>query len=156
MNRFLINKWVCPDTVMSFSLKASQCVGFSRKLHCWRKCHPEHTSTLHSSQSSYSLCVSYTTYVGKSDHVCQLSQLCQRLWQIKSFCVFTGSAFLQGVHVAQTLFCCDVVPTLENTILLTISGQKKACTFGLMLSLRLLCCGAMCLEENRMKKEIDL
>lgn len=54
----------------------------------------------HSSRSSYFVCLSYTTYVGKSDHVSRLSQLRQRL--IRSSRVFIGCAFLQGAHVAQT------------------------------------------------------
>lgn len=100
--------------VLFFSLKASQCVGLSRKLHSWRKCHPKHSSR----SSLLSVCLSHTPPTQeKSDHVSRLSQLCQRLRQIKSFCVFlTGSALLQGVHVAQTQCCCDVVPMLENTI----------------------------------------
>lgn len=119
-----INKWVCPATVLSFSLKASHCVGLSRKQQSWEKMSPRaHVDS--AQQPIILLCVSYTTYVGKSDHVSQLSQLCQRLLQIKSFCFFTGSAFLQGVDVAQTQFCCEVVPALENTILLIASGQKK-------------------------------
>lgn len=111
----------------------------SRKLQSRRKCHPKHTSTRHGSRSSYSLRLFYTTYVGKSDHVSRLSQLCE----IKSFCVFTGSLhFCKGVLVAQTLFCCDEVPALENTILDTASGQKKARACGQRwLQYALLWCG---------------
>lgn len=54
----------------------------------------------HISRSSYFLCLSYTTYVGKSDQVSQLSQLCHNFDRSNHFMISQALLFCKASHLA--------------------------------------------------------
>lgn len=93
--------------------------------------------------SPYSLCVSYTTYVGKSDHVSQLSQLCQRLCQFKSFCVFCISAW-RTCCTDSVLWCGTNIGKYHFTHKKWSKGSE--CIWTDIASTLQLCCGGLILQ----------
>lgn len=143
--------WVGPATVLSSSLKASQCVGLGRKLISWSKCHPKHTATLHSSRSPHSVCLSYNTYVGKSDHVSRLSQLCQKaltdqiILCLHRLCISARHAMLHK-HSFVVMWCQHwKIPFYAQQVV----KRQQVCLD--VPSTLLLCCGAVCLQEKRQR-----
>lgn len=147
--------WVGPATVLSSSLKASQRVGLGRKLITWSKCHPKHTASRHSSRSPLSLSLSYNTYVGKSDHVSRLSQLCQKaltdqiILCLHRLCISARHAMLHK-HSFVVMWCQHwKIPFYSQQV---VRRQQVCLDVPSVLSL---CCGVVCLQEKKAKSAVQ-
>lgn len=139
------------NSFVLFSLKASQCVGLSRKLHSWRKCHPKHT---HRATDHLTLCVSHTTYVGKSDHVKTFHSF------VKGFDRSNHWVSLQALHLCKAymlhkhsvaVMWCQYwkIPFNSQQVV-----KESACIWIDMPSIAPLCCGVIYVQKKNERNGI--
>lgn len=157
INEFVfIKHLVCPATVLSSSFKASQCVGLSRKLHSWRKCHPKHTHTHDSAQQPIILLSASLAH-----------HLHRKIWSRLSTFTALSKALPYQIILCLHRRCISARRTCCTNIVLlwcgANSGKKhfthdkwskgSGCRLDLP-SVRLLCCGAVCSQEKKRLSEV--